>query len=65
MMLLLKNKFRSNENRCVTFQRVHHTMFTHVARARCSDACPPAATLVCLTALLMSHLFAFAVAELE
>jgi hypothetical protein len=29
-------------------------MFTHVARARCSDACPPAATLVCLTALLMS-----------
>ena len=29
-------------------------MFTHVARARCSDACPPVATLVCLTALLMS-----------
>ena len=29
-------------------------MFTHVARAWCSDACPPAATLVCLTALLMS-----------
>ena len=37
-----------------TLQRAHNNMFTHVARAWCSDACPPAATLVCLTALLMS-----------
>ena len=46
--------FRSNEKRCVTFQRAHNNMFTHIARARCSDACPPAAPLVSLTALLMS-----------
>ena len=29
-------------------------MFTHVVRARCSDACPPVATRVCLTAPFMS-----------
>ena len=47
-------KVRSDEKRSVTSQRAHNNMFTHVARARCSDACPPVATLVCLTALLMS-----------
>ena len=47
-------KFRNDKKRCVTLQRAHNNMFTHVARAWCSDACPPAATLVCLTALLMS-----------
>ena len=25
-------------------KRVRNNMFTHVARARCSDACPPVAT---------------------
>ena len=45
-------KVRSNEKRCVTFQRAHNNMFTHAARARCPDACPPVATLVSLTALL-------------
>ena len=47
-------QFRNDKKRCVTLQRAHNNMFTHVARAWCSDACPPAATLVCLTALLMS-----------
>ena len=49
-----KKKVRSNQKRCVTFQRAHNNMFTHMARARCSDACPPAATLVSLAALFMS-----------
>ena len=46
-------KFHNDKKRCVTLQRAHNNMFTHVAHAWCSDACPPVATLVCLTALLM------------
>ena len=33
-----KKNVRSNEKRCVTFQRAHNSMFTHAARARCPDA---------------------------
>ena len=52
--ITIRQEFRNDKKRCVTLQHAHNNMFTHVARARCSDACPPAATLVCLTALLMS-----------
>jgi len=47
-------KFRNDKKRCVTLQRAHNNMFTHVTRAWRSDACPPVATFVCLTAPLMS-----------
>ena len=33
-------EIRNNKKRCVTLQHAHNNMFTHVARARCSDACP-------------------------